>query len=82
MELKEFVRYEVMGRYRGVRVVENIITIEGTTIVSTKRNHSRMIMPGQDYSQESNEIKSLCEDLHTPETIEEYKAMVEANQED
>ena len=81
MITRELVKYAVTGRFRQVRVVENIITIENGALVEHKLNHSRVIHPGDDYSGETDVVRALCEDLHTPDAVALYEAYMTAQEE-
>ena len=41
--------------------------------------HRHVIAPGDDYSQEDDRVKAICQVTHTPEVIAAYQAMMEAN---
>lgn len=41
--------------------------------------HRHVVAPGQDYSQEDERVKAICQVTHTPEVIAAYQAMMEAN---
>ena len=72
--------------------VDLIETLEnGTVQVRTKtailedgkeisnKFHRHVISPGQDYSQEDDRVKAICQVTHTPEVIAAYQAMMEAS---
>lgn len=40
---------------------------------------NKHIYPGDDYSGESEKIKSICSAVHTPEVVEKYKPIREKN---
>lgn len=43
-------------------------------------NYSRkVISPGDDYSEESEKVQSICELIHTQEVIDEYLSKLESN---
>ena len=39
----------------------------------------KVISPGDDYSEESERVQSICELIHTQEVIDEYLAKLESN---
>lgn len=41
--------------------------------------HRHVVVPGQDYSQENDRVKAICQVTHIPEVIAAYQAMLEAN---
>ena len=43
--------------------------------------HRFTIAPGNDYSRYDDNVKQICEDVHTPEVIQSYKDSVELEQE-
>ena len=45
---------------------------DGSQISATYHRH--IITPGQDYSQESDRVKTVCAAIHTPQLIQEYEA--------
>jgi hypothetical protein len=55
---------------QATRIVE-----DGNVISQTF--HRWTIMPGQDYSNESDQVKAICESTHTPEVIENFKSQSE-----
>lgn len=69
-----------------IEVVENgtvqvrqatIITEDGIQISRTF--HRWVITPSQDYSDQEDKVKAICQVTHTPEVIATYKAQQEAN---
>lgn len=53
------------------RVLEN-----GKLIAESYSRH--VIAPGQDYSQEEAKVYAICEAVHTPKVIAEYKELISA----
>ena len=41
--------------------------------------HRHVVAPGQDYSQEDDRVKAICQVTHTPEVIAAYQAIIKAN---
>lgn len=54
------------------RIVE-----DGKTL--SENYHRHVVVPGQDYSQENDRVKAICQVTHIPEVIAAYQAMLEAN---
>lgn len=52
-------------------ILENGEQISGTF-------HRHVVAPGDDYSQEDDRVKAICQITHTPEVVASYKAMIEA----
>lgn len=70
-----------------VSVVDRVEVLEdGTVQVRTKTAvlengsqisasfHRHVIVPGQDYSQEDDRVKSICKATHTRSVVDAYKA--------
>ena len=55
------------------QVFENKTLIAESSIV-------KVINPGQDYSQEAEQVQTICAATHTPETIAAYKASNNVNE--
>jgi hypothetical protein len=69
-----------------VEVIENgtvqvrqatIITEDGNLISRTY--HRWTIAPGEDYSDQEQQVQDICKVTHTPEVIAAYQAQQEAN---
>ena len=45
----------------------------------SKSYHRWTIAPGQDYSDQPDNVKSICAVAHTPAAIAAYQAQIEAN---
>lgn len=54
-----------------VRTVTRIVE-DGKVISQTFHRH--LVEPGQDYSQETQRLKTVCAAIHTPEVVAAYKA--------
>jgi len=58
----------------------NIVHVRTTTIIEedgvelSKTYHRHMVRPGDDYTNETDLVKKICESAHTPAIIETYKA--------
>jgi len=69
-----------------IEVVENgTVQVRQATIISEDGNqisrtfHRWCIVPSQDYSDQEDKVKAICQATHTPEVIAAYKAQQEAN---
>jgi hypothetical protein len=69
-----------------IEVVENgTVQIRQATIITENGNqisrtfHRWVIVPSQDYSDQDDKVKAICQAAHTPEVIAAYKAQQEAN---
>lgn len=62
----------------------NIVQVRTTTIIEengvelSKTYHRHMVRPGDDYSNEADLVKKICESAHTPEIISAYQAELKA----
>ena len=61
-----------------VQVRELIQTMEDGNELS-KSYHRWTIIPGQDYSDQPDNVKSICAAAHTPAVIASYEAQLEAS---
>jgi hypothetical protein len=52
--------------------------VEDGNVISTSY-HRHTIAPGEDYSNECDKVKAICQATHTAEVIAAYQAMQEAN---
>jgi hypothetical protein len=59
-----------------VRTATRIVE-DGNVISQSYHRHT--IAPGQDYSNECDKVKAICQATHTAEVIAAYQAMQEAN---
>ena len=69
-----------------VEVVENgTVQVRQATIITENGNqvsrtyHRWCISPGEDYSDQEQQVQDICKISHTPEVIAAYKAQLEAN---
>lgn len=61
-----------------VQVRTKTAVLENDEEISSKF-HRHVVAPGDDYSQEDDRVKAICQVTHTPEVIAAYQAMMEAN---
>ena len=69
-------KYEIVGEYRHIQILEELYEIVDNKVVDHQPSHRRTINPGDDVSAESVEIQALCAVLHTPAVIEAYLAFL------
>jgi hypothetical protein len=69
-----------------IEIVENgIVQVrQATKIIEdgnelSKSYHRWTIAPGQDYSDQPDNVKAICAVAHTPAVIAAYQAQIEAN---
>ena len=75
-----------------ISVVDKVEVVENGTVqvrtatrivedgnVISQAYHRHCISPGQDYSNECDKVKAICQATHTAEVIAAYQAMQEAN---
>ena len=69
-----------------IEVIENgIVQVRQATIITdngnqvSKNYHRWCIVPGQDYSNQEQQVQDICKVSHTPEVIAAYQAQQEAN---
>lgn len=55
-----------------VQVREKISIIENNVEISASFQR-HVVAPGDDYSQESDRVKAICQLVHTPEAVQAYK---------
>ena len=61
-----------------VQVRTKTAIIEDGKEISSKF-HRHVVVPGDDYSQEDDRVKAICQVTHTSEVIAAYQAIIEAN---
>ena len=61
-----------------VQVITATRIVEDGNVIS-QSYHRHTILPGQDYSNECDKVKAICQATHTAEVIAAYQAMREAN---
>ena len=64
---------------RIVQVRQTTQILEDGKILSSTY-HRRAISPGDDYSEETDFVKSICQLVHTPQAIDTYKQMQKKEQ--
>ena len=69
-----------------IEVVENVtVQVRQATIITDNCNqvsrsyHRWCITPGEDYSNQEQQVQDICRVTHTPEVIEKFKAQQQAN---
>lgn len=65
-------KIEVIGEYRAVQVrTATIISEDGEEV--TRKYSRHIINAGDDYSQETQEVQSVCSAVHTDAVVNAYK---------
>lgn len=80
MSLKKSVfvdRIEVT-EFNVVQVRKKTAILENNKQIS-ESFHRHVVVPGDDYSNEDDKVKAICDAIHTPEVVEAYQAMMETN---
>jgi hypothetical protein len=65
-------KIEIVGDYRHVQVRTATI-IEEDGVELSRSFHRHVVAPTDDYSNESDEVKAVCQAVFTPEVIEAYQ---------
>lgn len=65
----------------GVVQVRQCNAIVDDGVVVSKTYHRWMIVPGQDYSDQEEQVKAICEVTHTPEVIATFQAAIAEQEE-
>ena len=71
-------KIEIVGEFKAVQVRTKTAVIEDGVELSSGF-HRHVVTAGQDYSNESAEVQSICELMHTDEVIAAYQAAQAAN---
>lgn len=74
-KIKTIDKIEVIGDYKHIQVRERTDIVEDGQVISTSY-HRWVIEPGQDYSNESADVKAMCQQFHTEEVINAYNTFV------
>lgn len=74
IETKNLLSIDIDCSVKTVFLTENIYVIENNVVIQEKRNHRRPINPGDDYSNEAQEVKDICAAVHTQDVVESYRA--------
>jgi hypothetical protein len=63
---------------KGVVLVRSIVKITENGVESSSGYHRHVVYPGQDFSDQDEKVREVCESTHTPEIIESFKAAIAA----
>ena len=74
-QTKTIDKIEVFGDYKHIQVRERTDIVEDGNVISSSY-HRWVIAPGQDYSNESADVKAMCQQFHTEEVINAYNTFV------
>ena len=66
---------EIIGEYKILQIRQSTIIAEDGVEIS-RNFHRRVVHPGDDVSNETDEIKALANLLHTEELAEKYKEFI------
>ncbi len=70
-------KIEIIGEFKSIHVrTATIIKEDGTEI--SRSFHRHVIMPGEDYSGESAEVRAICGAVHTDSVITAYESHIES----
>jgi hypothetical protein len=61
----------------GVVQVRQLNQIVDDGVVVAKNFHRWIIVPGQDYSDQDEQVRAICAATHTPEVIAAYQSIIE-----
>lgn len=76
---KEIVIDRIEVIENGTVQVRQATRIKEDDIQLSQSFHRWSITPGQDYSEQPDNVKSICELTHTPEVIAAYQSQIESN---
>ena len=72
-ERQEVDKVEVVGPYKSVQVrTATVIERDGEEL--TRSYHRHVVSAGDDYSNETAEVQTICSAVHTAEVIAAYQA--------
>lgn len=72
---KQLIVKKIDVKENGVVYAEMAIRVKQNNKTVTQTLHSVTIAPGEDYSNQPEEVKLACEEAHTPQVIEAYKTV-------
>lgn len=65
-------RIEVVGNFKHVQVRRAVQIIEDGAVMSQTFERD-CIAPGMDYSEQLDDVRAICESVHTPELVKAYQ---------
>lgn len=69
-------RIEIVGEFNYVNVrTATIILKDGVEIA--RKHHRKVLIPGDSTDAESEDVKKICNILHTPEFVDDFKNKME-----
>ena len=71
-------KIEIVGEFKAIQIRTKTAVIEDGVELSSSF-HRHVVTAGDDYSNESAEVQSICELMHTDEVIAAYAASQAAN---
>jgi hypothetical protein len=72
-------KIEAVGDYKHIQVRERTDIVEDGKVISNSY-HRWVIQPGQDYSNESSDVRAMCQQFHTEDVINAYNTFVAEQQ--
>ena len=76
-KIKTIDKIEVVGDYKHIQVRERTDIVEDGNVVSSSY-HRWIIIPGQDYSNESADVQAMCQQFHTQDVIDAWNQYIES----
>ena len=71
-------KIEIVGEFKAIQIRTKTAVLEDGVELSSGF-HRHVVTAGDDYSNESAEVQSICELMHTDEVIAAYQAAQAAN---
>ena len=69
-------KIEIVGEFKAVQVREATQIYRDGVAIGNPSYHRYVITAGQDYSDQPDEVKTVCQAVHTPEVIAAYQASI------
>lgn len=65
-------RIEVVGNFKHVQIRRSVKVVENGTVISETFDRE-CIAPGMDYSSQPDDVRAVCDAVHTPEILSAYQ---------
>jgi len=72
-------KIETVGDFKHIQVRERTDIVEDGQVISSSY-HRWVIQPGQDYSNESSDVRAMCQQFHTQEVKDAYATFLAEQQ--
>tara|TARA_B110000902_G_C13880910_1_gene426656 strand:+ start:316 stop:564 length:249 start_codon:yes stop_codon:yes gene_type:complete len=69
-------KIEIVGDHRAIQI-RTRTSIQEDGVEISANFHRHVIMPGEDYSSESVEVRAVCTAIHTDSVVSAYQAYVD-----